>query len=197
MNTRLSTVLVALVLAAANVWAAGDKMTEQEGTILALVLRQSYTDGGYTVVSPEAGLSHMDAGDSKEVKDSKKYIRDHLQTNGVDVAKLVDRLFERNKKAVRLSIKSSPKDGYIVDYDGKYEKYFKKDGGGWERWYKENPNAHVSTTVSLPIYDEKSGLVLVYKGIQTHWLAGSGWMILYRYEKGELKELKKVMMWIS
>jgi len=200
MNTRLLTVLVALVLTAENVWAAeeaNDKMTAQEGIILALALQQSYTDGGYTVVSPEARLSHMDFGNSKEVKDSKKYIRDHLQTNGVNVAKLVDRLFERNKRDVRLSIKSSPKNGYIVDYDGKYGKYFEKNGGGWEKWYKENPNAHGSTAVSLPVYDEKNGLVLVYKGTQSHWLAGSGWIILYRYEKGELKELKKVMMWIS
>ena len=178
--------------------AADDKMTDQEGVILALVLRQSYTDEGYTVVSPEATLlHHMIAGDAEKVKQSKKYIREHLQTNGVDVAKLVDRLFERNKKAVRLLIKSSRKDGYIIDYDGKHEKYFKQDGGGWEEWYKENPNAHGMTTVSLPVYDEKSGLVLVYTGTQAGGLAGAGWMILYKYEKGELKELKKVMMWIS
>lgn len=197
MNIRLSKVLVALVLAAAGVWAADNKPTDQENTILALVLKRPYADGGYTVVCPEARLFHMDVDDSEQVKQSKKYIREHLQTNGVDVARLVDRLFERNKQPVRLSIKSSPEDGYIVDYDGKYQKYFEKDGGAWERWYKKNPNAHGSTTVSLPVYDEKSGLVLVYKGTQMHWLAGAGWIILYKYEKGELKELKKVMMWIS
>ena len=41
-----------------------------------------------------------------------------------DVSKLVDLLFERNKIRVRLSLKSSPKDGYLIDYDGKYNKYF-------------------------------------------------------------------------
>jgi hypothetical protein len=120
-----------------------------------------------------------------------------LEFKGGDIASLVDRLFERNKQTFRLSIKSSAKDGYVVDYDGKYRAYFKENGGGWEKWYKENPTAHGITTVSLPVYDEKSGLVLVYKGTQTHWRTGAGWVILYNYEKGKLKELKKVMMWIS
>jgi hypothetical protein len=197
MNTRLLTVLIALVLIIAGACATQDKMTDQEATILTLVLKQSFTDGGYTVVSPKARLLHVDTADSQEVAERKKYIQVHLQTEGVDIAKLVDQLFERNKKAVRLSIKSSPKDGYIVDYDGKYEMYFKKDGGGWEKWYKENPIAHGSTTVSVPIYDEKSGYVLVYIGTQMHWLAGAGWIILYKYEKGELKEVKHLMLWIS
>jgi hypothetical protein len=197
MITRVSAVFVAMLLAGTNMWGAEDKATEQESTILTLMLKRAYPDGGYTVVAPETRLSHIDGLDSKETKQSVKYITEHLRTNGVDVARLVDRLFERNKKTVRLSIKSSPKDGFVVDYDGIYEKYFKKDGGGWDKWYKENPKAHGSTTVSLPVYDQKSGLVLVYTGTQAHWLAGSGWVILYRYEKGELKELNKVMMWIS
>ena len=85
----------------------------------------------------------------------------------------------------------------MIDFDGKYKKYFKNDGGGWEKWYKENPKAHGSTTVSLPVYDRKTGCVLEYKGTQSHWLAGSGWVILYKYEKGELKEINRVMLWIS
>jgi hypothetical protein len=196
MNTRMATVFV-VVLAATGVWAADNNATEEENTILALVLKRSYTDGGYTVVAPENGFSPMAGDDSNEIKQSKKYVAERFQTNGVALTKLVDRLFERNRKPVRLTIKSSPKDGYLIDFDGKYQKYFEKDGGGWEKWYKENPKAHGSTQVSLPVYDQKTGLVLVYTGTQSHWLAGSGWIILYRYEKGGLKELNKVMMWIS
>jgi len=85
----------------------------------------------------------------------------------------------------------------VIDYDGKFANYFKEDGGGWEKWYKENPKAHGITTVSLPAYDPKTGLVLLYMGTQVHWLAGSGRVILYSYEKGELKELKRLEMWIS
>jgi len=197
MNTILSAVFMALVLAATSVWAAEDKATEQENSLLYLVLKRSYPDGGYTVVSPKARFSdHPIARSAQEIEKSKKSITEHLKTNGVPVAKLVDRLFERNKKKVRLSLESSPKNGYVID-DGKYEKYFEKDGGGWDKWYKENPKAHGTTTVSLPVYDQKAGLVLVYMATVTRGLAGSGWVILYRYEKGELKELNKVRMWIS
>ncbi len=197
MNTILSALFMALVLAATSGRAAEDKATEQENSLLHLVLKRSYPDGGYTVVSPETRFSdHPYARSAEEIEKSKKSIKEHLKTSGAPVAKLVDHLFERNKKAVRLSLESSPKNGYVID-DGKYEKYFEKDGGGWDKWYKENPKAHGSTTVSLPVYDQKAGLVLVYTGTQTHWLAGSGWVILYKYEKGELKELNKVRMWIS
>lgn len=188
---------VALVLAAAGIRAADDNPTEEENTILTLVLKRSYTDGGYTIVAPETGWSHMRSDNPEEMRQTKKYIAEHLQTYGVAAAKLIDRLFERNKKPVRLTIKSSPKDGYLIDFDGKYRKYFEKDGGGWEKWYKENPKAHGYTCVSLPVYDQKSGLVLVYVGTQVHWLAGSGSVILYRYKNGKLKELKEVMIWIS
>jgi len=188
---------MALALAATGAWAAEAKATDEENTILTLVLKRPYADGAYTVVHPDTGMSHMGGDGAKEIKQSKMYIAERLQTNGIIVTKLVDRLFERNEKPVRLTLKSSPKDGYVIDFDGKYKKYFKNDGGGWEKWYKENPKAHGSTTVSLPVYDRKTGCVLEYKGTQSHWLAGSGWVILYKYEKGELKEINRVMLWIS
>jgi hypothetical protein len=197
MNTRAAIVIVALVSAAPIVQAADNKATDEDNRILCLVLKRSFADGGFTVVDPETSLSHVAREDSEEIKQTKRYVTEHLQTNGIVVTKLVDELFEHNRKPVRLTLQSSPKDGYVIDYDGKYAKYFDKDGGGWEKWYKENPKAHGNTTVSLPVYDRKTGLVLVYTGTQSHWLAGSGWVILYKYENGELKEINKVMMWIS
>lgn len=194
MNTRTAIAFVVLVLAATGVWATDNNATEEENRILTLVLKRSYPEGGFTVVAPVTGLAKMD---SQDLKQTKKYIAENLQASGVAVTKLFDRLFERNKKRVRLTIKSAPEDGYLIDFDGKYQKYFEKDGGGWEKWYKENPKAHGDTRVSLPVYDQKSGLVLVYMGTQSHWLVGSGWIIVYKYEKGELIELNKVMMWIS
>ena len=188
---------MALLLAASVVWAADHKATEEENKILSLVLKRPFADGGYTVVGPETGWSHLDSGDAKEIGRSKRHIAEHLQTNGIVVTNLVERLFERNRKPVRLTLKSSVKDGYVIDFDGKYANYFEKDGGGWKKWYEENPKAYGYTTVSLPVYDPTTGLVLVYTGTQSHWLAGSGWVILYRYEKGELKEISKVEIWIS
>ncbi len=196
MNKILSLVFAALALAAAGAWAGDDTSTEQENAFLALVLKHSDSQGGYTVVKPETRLSHMDGSDAEQVKQSKKYVTEQLAKSGDDVATLVDRLYERNKKSVRLTLKSSPKDGYIID-DGEYAKYFKQGGGGWEKWHEEKPQAHGFTTVSLPVYDEKSGLLLVYIGTQYDWLEGAGFVVLFRYEKGSLHAIGRVMMWIS
>src|SRR5262249_16177426 len=143
--------------------------------------------GEYTVVAAqtETEVAHWDRGDPERIRESKRYIAEHLQTEGIEVTELVDRLYARNAKPVRLTLESSPKDGYVIDFDGQYAKYFEKNGGGWEEWHKEKPKAHGYTTVSLPAYDAKTGLVLVYRGTQYDWLAGAGSIILYRYEKGK------------
>lgn len=198
MNIRLAMTFVALFLMMSVVWAADNKTTDEENQILSLVLKRSFTDGGYMVVHPETTLSHFwGSDDPKEIARSKRNIVVGLQTNDIIAAKLVDRLFERNQKPVRLTLKSSPKDGYVIDFDGKYANYFGKNGGGWEKWHKENPQAHGMTRVSLPAYDQKSGLVLVYSGTQSDWLAGFGSVVLYKYDKGALKEIKTVPLWVS
>jgi len=196
MNLLFKTSYAALLLTTAGLCAAGNEPTNEENAILALVLKRSFRDGGYTIVAADSGL-FVGTGNPKETSYTQDYLRKRLETNGIVVKRLVTDLFERNKKPVRLTLKSAPKDGYVIDYDGKFANYFKEDGGGWEKWYKENPKAHGITTVSLPAYDPKTGLVLLYMGTQVHWLAGSGRVILYSYEKGELKELKRLEMWIS
>lgn len=156
-----------------------------------------YEEGGYTIVTPQTRLNHSIINEPNRVAQTKKYIFENIKIEKYEISKLVDLLFERNKISVRLSLKSSPKNGYIIDYDGKYEKYFEKDGGGWKKLYKENPKADGLTTVSLPAYDRKTSILLVYIGTQKHGLSGSGWVIAYKYKNGKLKELARVMLWIS
>ncbi len=184
MNTKLAAALVALVLASTGGWAAEDKATEEENTILTLVLKRSYTDGGFTVVSPVTTVCNLDSGGGGESANKTKKLAD-----GTSV--------KRNKAPVRLSLPSAPEQGYLIDYDGKFSNYFKKGGGGWEQWYAENPTAHGSTTVSIPVYDEVTGHVTVCMGTQTGWLAGKGWVILYRYANGQLTEVIRMLLWIS
>jgi hypothetical protein len=187
--------LVILAVCLVGGCSADNKKVVDDNTIQCLVLSRSYQDGGYTVVSPETGFLH--SSDLDELKQTKEYILQKLKVESGVTSKLVDELIARNKKSVHLTIKSSPENGYLIDNDGQYEKYFKKDGGGWERCRKEHPKACGMTTISLPVYDSKTGLVLIYVGTQSDWLAGSGWVIAYKYENGKLKELNKVMMWVS
>lgn len=199
MNTRTLAASIGVVVARMLAHELDENRPDRDDKILALVLKQVVHGrgvGGYTVVRPDTHLRHADPKDPDDVDQAKKYVREHLQTDGVDIAKLVDRLFAHNSKPVRLSLKSSPSDGYVVDYDGKFANYFTK-GNEWDQFYKENRGALGMTRVSLPAFDPASGLLLVYVGTTFHWLNGSGWIVLYRVEKGHLKELRRVMMVIS
>jgi len=157
--------------------------------ILSLILQHSFEDVGFTVVDPDTEVRHLeriakDMGVIEVMLDLKYY-------------GLVEKFFEKNKKSSRLSLKSDLSKGYVIDYDGKFRRYFEKDGGGWEQWYKENPIAHGMTCVSLPVFDERSGLVLVYRGGQSNRLAGGGFLIVYKYKDGKLEFIKSHMIWIS
>jgi len=61
-------------------------------------------------------------------RELEKYIYKNIKIQDYDISNLVDLLLERNKKSVRLSLESLPKDGYIIDYDGTYARYFEEKG---------------------------------------------------------------------
>ena len=169
--------------------AAETKSPPTTDEILSLVLQGSFKDGGFTVVDPDTEVRHLeriakDMGVIEDMLDLKYY-------------GLVEEFLEKNKKPSRLSLKSNLSKGYVIDYDRKFRRYFEKDGGGWEEWYKENPNAHGMTWVSLPVFDKKSGIVLVYKGSQSNWRAGGGFLIVYKYKDGKLEFIKSHMIWVS
>jgi hypothetical protein len=170
---------------------------DEENAVLSLVLEGEFEDGGYAVVDPKTRLGIYNFSDTKQIAEAKQDIRTEIAIAEHDVSALVDQLFEKNAEPTTLTLPSAPDKGYLIDKDGHFQKYFLKDGGGWERWYEENPQAHGSTTVSRPAIDQANGLVLVYTGTQFDWEAGSGWIILYEYKDGKLKELNKVMLWIS
>jgi hypothetical protein len=172
-------------------------LAPQTGLDHSVIKEPKVQEGGYTVVASQTSLERLLIDESKTFEQTKRYILENIKIDKYDISRLVDLLFERNKIPLRLSLKSSPKDGYIIDYDGKYKKYFEKDGGGWEKLYKENPKADGWITVSLPAYDRKTNIFLVYIGTQRHGLSGSGWVIAYKYKNGKLKELTRVMLWIS
>jgi hypothetical protein len=196
MNIKRIAVLLALLLMYPYFSIADDNINE-DNKILALALIRSYKDGGYTVIAPETSLSHLNPKDIKEIQQTKDYILNNIEIEGYNLSKLLDLFFERNAIPARLSIKSSLENGYLVDYDRLYDHYFDKNGGGWEQWYREHPKAHGLTTVSLPAYDPENKIVVLYMDNQSHWLMGAGYIIIYRYDLGILKELKRLMLWIS
>ena len=154
-------------------------------------------DPPYTVVAPQTSFGLEVPNDPNEVEQCKKHIKEDLKIRGYDLTEVIDLLFERNKTSVRLTLESSRTHGYIVDYDGERDKYFKKDGGGWEKWYKDHPRSTGFTSVSLPAYDPKTGIVLVYEGIMHDGTFGSGGFIAYKYKRGKLRQIGYAGLWIS
>ncbi|MHC4682130.1 MAG: hypothetical protein ACYTEK_25980 [Planctomycetota bacterium] len=149
----------------------------------------------YTVVGPQTTFGHVDMNDPREVEQRKKYIQENLKIEAYELSELIDLLCE-NKKSVRLSVESSRANGYVVDYEGEHDKYFKKDGGSWKKWYEDHPTATGFTHVSLPAYDPKTGIVLVYKSSISGPRFGGGGIIAYKYESGRLKQIGGVGLWI-
>jgi len=203
-SKKVSLCFIGLFLISMSIWvvfAVKDnaeviKADKEEDNIHSLVLRKLYKkDGGFRVVAPNTGLGitgHFDKRFNLREK-----IRQDIKLPEQRLSFLLDRLFEKNKNAVPLSIKSNPSTGYLIDFDGKFRKYFKANGGGWDRWYKENPKAHGLTTISRPVYDIRSGMVLIYIGTQQHWLHGAGYVVLYEYKNGELIKMAETMVWVS
>jgi len=168
-----------------------------EEELIAQILRLDSGDGKYTVLAPDTGLGLGILNDKNLIELNKTGIKKSLKIPGYDPSDLVDALFAYNAKSTRLSLPSSIADGYVVDRDRKYERYFKKNGGGWERLRKENPKAQGHTTVSIPVIDKEHNIVLIYIGAQKDWLEGVGYVIAYRNENGKLLDLGRVQLWAS
>jgi hypothetical protein len=159
--------------------------------ILAAVLKWTDNDGRYTIVDSEISLGY-----SINKKYLKEDITSEYNTDSYDFTGLVE-LFYLNRIYKRLTLQSSIEDGYYVDYDGKFAKYFQADGGGWEKLRREHPMASCMTTVSIPAYDPETGYVLVYMGVQCDWLMGQGGIVIFKYTRGNLEQIGYLELWVS
>ena len=194
---RLFADIIIIILACLTPIMSFADIDSNDAFILSQVLHQQYDDGGFTVVAPMTTLSTLGLDKPEDLVKTKEYVRKGLKVEDAQIDRLLEELIYKNTTPVKLDLKSSPGDGYLIDYDGKFAKYFDDKDAGWDQLYKENPTAHGMTQVSLPAFDKKTGLVLVYKGTQYHWLAGSGFLILYKFTNDKLKEQGRVMLWIS
>ncbi|UJR17305.1 hypothetical protein I4U23_004200 [Adineta vaga] len=165
-------------------------INDNDNKLLSLILEENYPDNGYTVVNSKTTLQRLN-------EDSISF--DPFVVNGYSVRPLIQQLIEKNREATSLTIESNPTKGYIIDTAEKFSKYFIENGGGWDKLYKDNPKVHGLTSISLPAYDKKTNLVLVYKSFTQHYLAGEGNLILYSFDasNGKLKELSRRMLWVS
>ena len=165
--------------------------------LLSLILRREADDGKFFIVRRQTRFSHIDFKNKDEVKKRKDYIRKNLNIPDYDISDLLDQLFEINKSSFNLNIELDKAKGYIIDSIGKFDAYFEKNGGGWDKLYKDNPKALGITSVSVPAYDKENGIILVYRGTQRHWRAGAGLIVAYKFKDGKVEQIASVVLWKS
>ncbi|MFA5339397.1 MAG: hypothetical protein WC317_04500 [Candidatus Omnitrophota bacterium] len=193
-------IIISLILCCAIMplaWPEIRQDVKKNCNLLGLILAQNHEEDLYVIVEPKTGLGHLDINNKEEINQAREYIKKGLIIQGYDISALLDALFELNRESISLEIESDMQQGYVIDRDSHFMKYFDKNGGEWKKLYQENPKAYGITTVSIPAYDEKSNIILVYVGTQAESLTGAGWIIAYRIEDKKLTELGRVMLWIS
>ena len=74
---------------------------------------------------------------------------------------------------------------------------FGENQNGWDIFYTRYPEAPGIITVSKVGFNLAADQALVYLGIQSHWLAGSGTYFLLVKKDGVWEIDQSVMTWIS
>ena len=182
--------LIGMVLLGAVAWGNPEEVSEEE--IISLILPQGEMEGRYDVFNPEMSLpSWLDS----EYED---FLRRSFRQEGFNFDELVTALFANNTKPVRMNIPSSPEKGYLIDYDGKFQSYFEQDGGGWVQLRQENPEARTMVKLSVPVYDPKTGFVMIYLGWEGGGgLLGEGRVVVFKYAFGRMIAITSLLLWHS
>jgi hypothetical protein len=130
-------------------------------------------------------------GTEKDLERRRQRILDDLRVEGLDLTPLLDALVDVNRTPVRLHMTSDRGNGYLMDHTGEYRR------GSWHAFYKDHPDSLGVAEVSRPIYDEKTGILLIYVCLHRGTRAGRGSLFAFKYEGGILKKLAEAELWIS
>jgi hypothetical protein len=108
----------------------------------------------------------------------------------------------RNQKSVRIVWPgTAPKHVALLSkptldslFSGKHAKH----EAGWDAFYEQFPAAHGITGISHVGFDSTGTVAIVYCGTQSHYLAGSGGMLLLRLKGGKWVVEKEIgPFWVS
>jgi len=173
--------------------------TTQDNELLSAALQTIKPEKEVMIVFNRAGFYHalsLEYYDEDIIQRLSEMLNKKL--DDYDSTPLLQLLFSKHQgKAPYISLKTDLSKGYSIESPRKHWGYFEKSGTGWDGWHKDFPDADGITTISLPAYDPKSGIFLIYKGTQRHGLNGEGWIIAFKLEGSTAKELARIMLWVS
>jgi len=184
-----------------------ETVNTEENRILEIVLKEYFGGGpGYVVIEPNEKYYWSFKNYTPEIFESVKvqlinqYKSNLKQEPDEIIVQSINSTFEKwvvaNPARPHVTLESSPKDGYYIDYDGKFSRYF-DGGGGWIRWRLFRPGTACSVDISIPAYDPETGIIVMYIGTQGDYLAGAGYIFVAKYTNNDFEILSRDMVWIS
>jgi hypothetical protein len=171
---------------------------ERLSSFLDWCVPKPWADGSHMVICPVTnGLFAKRAKTPSELDRYKKWILKEMFVEGYDLGPLLDTLVERNKRTVRIKLAPAIAGRFVLDEGEKFPSYFREDGGGWEKWYKDNAKARGYCTVSLPAVDDERGFVMVYVSWMNDEQLGQGTLYLFHREGEKLKRVAYCAIWMT
>ncbi len=156
----------------------------KDNDIIAQVLELECEGRYFTVVDPMTDTLEM------------FHLPEKFTVDEHEFAPLIKKLIKRNKKPARLTLESSFVNNYVIIDFRKFRKIYYNGIYPFYRLLNIYPPIYCRFGISLPVYDEKEGIVLIYSG-GGGFLIGRGDLIFYRLEDGKLREIKRLMLWLS
>jgi hypothetical protein len=172
--SSLTLTLIGIIFLGVFAWGSPKHVSDEE-LIKRVIAEPGDLRPRCEIVNPLMSLYDVPDSISYVSVGSESYIRDSFQQQGL--GNLVDSLFAKNAQPQLMGIPSAPENGYLIDYDGKYEGY--------------------STIISIPVYDAKTGLVMVYRAFVFPDLPSGGGIYVYKYIFGRLIPINYLALWMS
>jgi hypothetical protein len=190
-KTLLLTILLGLLFCGVS-FSEEKKMlglTSQEKTIITKVLLTYKTqDKLLIIVEPKTKMEN----DRRALN----YVKKGFRAQGHRFETVVDRLFKRNRESVVIDISSDKTQGYVFSGDIQVEKDLKNDNNVQDVLKKDQPYSDAIYSLSIPVYDDKAGIVLIYEEM-AGWDGGIQRILAYKYDGNKLECIAAVMLSIS
>jgi hypothetical protein len=86
-----------------------------------------------------------------------------------------------------------------VESDSFFSAHPDQKPDGWDRFYAKYPKSPGIITISRVGFNRKGDMAMLYVGSQSHWLAGSGQIYVFRKQDGKWDEQPVFIgpMWVS
>jgi hypothetical protein len=165
--------------------AGSSQQDSMENKILGEVISENVANNKFVIIDPVTEVPELNIVEVQLI----------LSPRSDDLMTLVNRFITINKISSQLSLNSSPRAGYYVDYGSEYKKYFKNLAEGWRMWRVFHPYISGCYRISQPYYDPESGYFLLFMDYTKNTIfrpGGFGNLYIYKYENNSPKLVETV-----